>query len=96
MAGAGGAYGAEAADFTAVNDFTVTIPANQISGDATFDLTTVDDDLLEGPEDMSLSGSATGFTVNGTKLIIDDNETTPTVDFERGRPTRRRGAELCG
>ena len=81
VAGAGGAHGAEAADFTAVNDFTVTIPANQISGDATFDLTTVDDDLLEGPEDMSLSGSATGFTVNGTKLIIDDNETTPTVDL---------------
>ena len=81
VGGTAGPYGAEAADFTAVNNFTITIPANQIEGSASFDLTTVDDDLMEGPEDMSISGSATGFTVNGATLIIDDNETTPTVNL---------------
>ena len=81
VGGTAGPYGAEAADFTAVNNFTITIPANQIEGSASFDLTTVDDDLMEGPEDMSISGSAAGFTVNGATLIIDDNETTPTVNL---------------
>ena len=81
VAGAGGAYGAEAADFTAVDNFTVTIPAGASSGSASFSLTTVSDDLLEGDEDLAVSGTASGFTVNGAVVTIDDDETVPTVDL---------------
>ena len=82
VAAAAGPYGAEANDFTAVNDFTVTIPANAASGSATFSLTTASDDLVEGPEDIAVTGTAAGHTVNGAFVIIDDDaDTVPTVNL---------------
>ena len=82
VAGAAGSYGAEAADFAAVGDFTVTIPAGSSSGSAAFDLTPVADELVEGPEDIALSGVAGfGLTVNGAQVIIHDDDHIPTVNL---------------
>ena len=79
VAGAGGTRGAEANDFTAVSDFTVTIPANAASGSATFSLTTTDDERVEGAEDLAVSGTASGFTVNGAVVTIDDDDAPPAI-----------------
>ena len=82
VAGAAGSYGAEAADFAAVGDFTVTIPAGSSSGSAAFDLTPVADELVEGPEDIALSGVAGfGLTVNEAFVIIHDDDHIPTVNL---------------
>ena len=82
VAGAAGSYGAEAADFEAVGDFIVTIPAGSSSGSAAFDLTPVADELVEGPEDIALSGVAGfGLTVNGAFVIIHDDDDVPVVNL---------------
>ncbi len=81
VAGAGGTYGAEAEDFAAVDNFTVTIAANASSGSATFNLTPAEDELLEGPEDIALSGVAAPFIVNRALVTIDDDETIPVVNL---------------
>ena len=39
-------------DFDTVTDFTLTIPANETSGTATFSLTPTDDNLVEGAETL--------------------------------------------
>ena len=81
VAGAGGTYGAEAADFAAVNNFTVNIAAGASSGSATFNLTPVEDELLEGPEDIALSGVAAPFIVNRALVTIDDDDKIPVVNL---------------
>ena len=70
---------AAADDFTAVTDFTLTIPAEATSGEATFTLIPVDDDVAEGNETVAVSGTTTaaGLTV-ATPLptvTITDNDT---------------------
>ena len=91
--GNGGTGEAEAADFAAVNDFTVTIPAGQSSGSATFTLDPVEDDYAEGAETIAVSGVATtaGVRITGASLQIDDNDAAPTgasltVDLDGGTP----------
>ena len=53
-------------DYTSVNDFTVTIVAEQTSGTGTFTLTPTDDGIAEGNETVSVTGSVTGLTVTDT------------------------------
>ncbi len=65
-------------DYTSVNNFTVTIAAEQASGTGTFTLTPADDSIVEGDEKISVTGSATGLTVTATELTITDNDTAPT------------------
>ena len=62
------------ADYAAVSDFTVTIPAGASSGMAPFDLTPIDDAVFEGPETLTVSGAATDFTVSAAQLTLADNE----------------------
>ena len=68
----------ETADFSAVPAFTVTIPANMSSATASFHLPVLEDTLVEGPETVTVSGAATGFTVTDTALTIIDNDMAPT------------------
>ena len=65
-------------DFDDVADFTVTILAGQPSGEATFDLTTTDDSIVEGTETIRVSGTAQGFTVSHADLTITDGDAAPT------------------
>ena len=54
---------ASGTDYTSVNDFTVTIAAEQTSGTGTFTLTPVSDDVDEDNETVSVGGTVTGLTV---------------------------------
>ena len=68
---------AEAADFTAVTPFPVTIRANMISGMATFDLVVTDDTQVEGPETLTVSGDLTSYTIDPVTLTIIDDDNAP-------------------
>ena len=68
----------EGTDYTAVADVTLTIPAQATSGSATFSLTPTDDNLAEGDEVLSVSGTTTGPTVTGTTMVITDDDDAST------------------
>ena len=78
-------------DFTAVNGFTITIPANTQSHSGTFSLDPTQDTIYEQDETVSVNGSSTlqGFTVSGTALKITDDETAPRVSLSLSRDTIR-------
>ena len=65
-------------DYAAVDAFTVTIPAEQTSGTATFTLTPTNDSAADGAETVILSGSATGLTTGTATLTITDDDSVPT------------------
>ena len=69
---------AAAADFAAVTPFTVTIDATHSTGTATFAFAPTDDAADEPAETVTVSGTATGFTVAPAQLAIDDDD-PPTV-----------------
>ena len=65
-------------DFGAVSDFSITIRANQPSGQNTFALTPFDDAIAEGEETLTVSGAATDLTVTPATLTIGDDDTAST------------------
>ena len=72
----GGGTATAETDYTAVDDFTVTVPAGSLSGMGTFTLTPTDDDVDEGDETIEISGTATDFVnIAGAKLTITDDDT---------------------
>ena len=76
-------------DYTAVDDFTLTIKNGTSSGTGTFTLTPVDDALYEGSEKLSINGSATGYTVRDTSVTITDNDENARVTVSlSAKPTR--------
>ena len=68
----------EGTDYATVADLTITITAGQTKGSKTFTLTPTDDNIIEGEESITVSGTSTGLTVNGTSVAIEDNE-NPTI-----------------
>ena len=74
----GGGTAEPGTDYAAVPDFEVTIPAGRDSGTATFALTPVDDDVAEGDESLTVTGSASGLEVSG------DGETVTLIDNDAG------------
>ena len=68
----------EGTDYATINDLTLTIPAGQTAGTASFTLTPTDDDLEEGDETLSVSGTsdATELTVTRTTATIVDDDWT--------------------
>ena len=65
-------------DFTAVGSFTLDIEADATEGTATFDLEPTDDEVAEGSETVTVSGSATGLDVEAATVTITDDDATPT------------------
>ncbi len=60
-------------DFSPVAEFTVVIDAGELSGEERFTLTPVADLAVEGDETLTVSGSASGYSVQPAELtIIDD------------------------
>ena len=70
------------ADFGTISNFPLTIPAESKRGTATFSLVPTDDNVAEGRETLTVSGNATGLTVDSTTLEITDNDAMPTVTLE--------------
>ena len=71
----------EGTDYTAVADFTVTIPADSTNGTATFTLTPTNDRVEEGGETLSVTGTTAGLSVTGATVTITDDEGPPTVSL---------------
>ena len=65
-------------DYAAVADFVLTIPARQTTGTTTFTLTPDDDAIAEGPEEITVSGTASGLTLKDATLTLNDNERAAT------------------
>ena len=69
-------------DFTAVEDFTVTITGGSTSGSATFELIPNNDTTDEPDETVKVTGAVSGLTVlpsAGVPVTIADNDATPAV-----------------
>ena len=62
-------------DYSDVSDFTISIAANAANGTGTFTLTPTQDNVVEGNETLSVTGSGTGLNVTGTTVTITDDET---------------------
>ena len=78
--GTGGEQAQSGNDFTAVSDFTISLAAGAASATGTFDLTVTDDTLSEGPEWITIDGTATGHTVTSARLTINDNDNADPID----------------
>ena len=71
-------------DFATVGAITLTISANQASGEATFTLNPVNDAIDEVDETVSVSGTTSGLSVTSTSVTITDDDTpTPLVPMPR-------------
>ncbi len=66
---------ASSSDYGVSSLASVTIPAGQSSGSGTLTVTPKDDTVVEGDETIVLSGSATGFTVTGATVTLEDDDT---------------------
>ena len=93
----GGENPAGTDDYTAVDDFDITITAGETSGNATFNLNVTDDNTAEEDETLTLSGTTetTGIdTINSTAVTITDNDTAPTtIDLTASPDTAAEGEE---
>ena len=66
-------------DFAAVAAFTVTIAANARSQSGSFSLDPADDRIDEADETVAVTGTATGLTVNGTGITLEDDDAAPVL-----------------
>ena len=73
----GGGSATSGTDYTAVSDFTVTIPKESARGTGTFTLTPTQDTIAEGDETIDVDGAADGFTVTKAEVTLSDDETAP-------------------
>ena len=80
-AGSSGPAAVSGTDYAAVTSFDIMIAAGQASGTATFTLTPIDDDVLEGDESIAVSGTSAGLTVNSANLTLADDDAAPSVDL---------------
>ncbi|MYA75443.1 MAG: hypothetical protein F4Y27_12295, partial [Acidimicrobiaceae bacterium] len=60
--------------FTPVNNFDITINANQPSGTGTFTLTPTNNNTYQPPETITVSGQLSGVTINSATLKLTDDE----------------------
>ena len=76
--GRAGDSAASGTDYASVADFVLTIPARQTTGTATFTLAPEDDEVVEGPEEITVHGTASGLTVENATLALNDDDTPST------------------
>ena len=76
---AGGGTATSGTDYTAVEDFTLTIAATESTGTGTFTLTPTQDTVSEGDETIDVTGTAGDFTVTKATMTLTDDETAPTA-----------------
>ena len=68
-------------DYTAVPDFTLTIPAGTGNVQGNFTLDPIDDELDEADETLTLTATLSGVTIPELTFTITDNDPTPTVSI---------------
>ncbi len=72
----------EGVDYQKVNDFTITIPANQTSASGNFTLTAIRDAVSDNNEHLSISGLATGYKVSNVANGISIFEWYSTIELK--------------
>ena len=87
----GGGTATSGTDYTAVSDFTVTIPKETASGTGTFTLTPTNDAIAEDDETIDVTGTATGFTVTKAQVTLTDDDTAGVVAPETVSVTEGEG-----
>ena len=90
--GGSGDSAAEGTDYATVGDFDLTIAANAAAGMAEFELAPKDDDLVEGDETITISGSGSDMEVQGTTITLVDDEAAPTVSLSLNPSSVSEGA----
>ena len=65
----------EGDDYADMGSLQLTVAADATTGQTTFTLTPEDDAIAEGPETLSVTGSASGLTVEPATLTVRDNDT---------------------
>ena len=83
VGGGSGDTATSGTDFDMVPPFTLTIPANMLSGTHDFNLVSLNTIPFRGSKSLTVSGSSTGFVVNGAQLTIND-QTTVTLSLRSG------------
>ena len=68
-------------DFTAVSNFTITIPGGDTNASEPFTLRPIDDTVDEPNETLNVTGTASGLTVQPATLTIADDDDAPKVDL---------------
>ena len=76
--GADGDSATEGVDYEEVGSLTITIPANEVSAETTFQLTPIDDALVEGLEPLSVIGESK-VEVDDTSITLFDNDSASLV-----------------
>ena len=61
-------------DYLSINDVVITIPAKQTTGMVTFILAPQDDEFVEGAEEITVHGTASGLTVDDVTLTLNDDD----------------------
>lgn len=69
-------------DFTAESPFNVIIERGKPSGKTIFDLSGLEDSVVEGGENINVSATASGFTINTTQITFLDNDITFSLDAD--------------
>ena len=69
----------DAADFAAVPDFEIVIPAESTNGSGTFTLTPADDATVESDESLTVSGKALLPVEPAAVTLVDDDEVTTRI-----------------
>ena len=90
----GGGSATSGTDYTAVSNFTVTIPKESASETGTFTLTPTNDSLAEGEETIDVTGTATGFTVTGAQVTLTDDAPPVKVSFAQASYTVAEGGTV--
>ena len=73
----GGGTAISGTDYTAVENFDITIAAGDASKAGTFDLTPTNEDLYEGNETIEVTGTSDSITVTNSTITLEDNDTEP-------------------
>ena len=79
--GATGDTATSPADYAAVQGFTITVPANQVSATGSFTLTPVNDAVHETDETLSVTGASGNLGILPATITLTDDEAKPTVSL---------------
>ena len=90
----GGGTATSGTDYTAVSNFTVTIPKESASETGTFTLTPTQDTIAEGDETIDVTGEATGFTVTKAEMTLTDDVPRVQVFFAPDAYTVAEGSAV--
>ena len=69
-------------DFITISPKTLNIASGQSSGSVSFNLTAKEDTVVEGAETINVTGTATDFSINGSKITILDNDLVLSIDTD--------------